>query len=94
MLTLLCGDLFTHVGNGPAITEGDIVEPSITTERLFHYTSLGPATGSTIRNLAALKPRVLATMHGSSFSGDGAAALRALADHYDMLLRKALADSK
>jgi hypothetical protein len=91
---LLCGDLFTHVGNGPAITESDVVEPSITTESLFHYTSLGPTTDSTIRNLAALKPMVLAAMHGSSFSGDGAAALKDLGDHYDMLLRTALADSK
>ncbi len=92
--TLLCGDLFTRVGNGPAITEGDVVEPSMTTENLFHYTSPGPTTGSTIRNLAAPKPKVLAAMHGSSFSGDGAAALRALGDHYDRLLRTALVDRK
>ena len=92
--TLLCGDLFTHVGNGPAITESDIVEPSITTENLSHYTSLGPTTGSTIRNLAALQPKILATMHGSSFAGDGAAALSALGDHYDMLLRATLAESE
>jgi flavorubredoxin len=26
--TLFCGDLFTHVGNGPATTEEDIVEPA------------------------------------------------------------------
>ena len=38
--TLLCGDLFTHVGNGPPITDGDIVGPSIGTEDLFRYTSL------------------------------------------------------
>jgi flavorubredoxin len=92
--TLLCGDLFTRVGNGPAITEGDIIEQSIMSESLFHYTSLGPTTGSTVRNLAALKPKVLATMHGSSFSGDGATALNALGDHYDMLLRTALANGK
>ena len=90
--TLLCGDLFTRVGNGPAITESDIIEQSMISERLFHYTSLGPTTGSTVRNLAALKPKVLATMHGSSFSGDGAAALNALGDHYDVLLDQALAD--
>src|SRR5262249_23715537 len=85
--TLLCGDLFTRVGNGPALTENDIIEPSITTEDLFHYTSLGPTTGATIRKLADLKPKVLAAMHGASFSGDGAAALRALGDHYDIRLR-------
>ena len=92
--TLLCGDLFTHVGNGPAITESDIIEPSMAAERSLHFTSLGTATGVTVRTLAALKPNLLATMHGSSFSGDGAAALGALGDHYDMLLRTALADMK
>ena len=60
----------------------------------FHYTSLGPTTGATVRKLAALKPKVLATMHGSSFSGDGATALSALGDHHDVLLRTALADRK
>ena len=92
--TLLCGDLFTRVGNGPAITESDIIEQSMISESLFHYTSLGPTTGSTVRSLAALKPKVLATMHGSSFSGDGATALNALGDHYDALLHRALADRK
>jgi len=90
--TLLCGDLFTRVGNGPAITESDIIEQSITSESLLHYTSLGPSTGSTVRKLAAFKPKVLATMHGSSFSGDGAKALSALADHYDALVHTAVAD--
>jgi flavorubredoxin len=47
--TLLCGDLFTQLGDGPA----------------------------------KFAPRTLALMHGPSFSGDGAAALRALADDYD-----------
>jgi len=88
--TLLCGDLFTRVGNGPAITDSDVVEPSIVTEDLFHYTSLGPSTGSTIRKLADLRPKVLAAMHGASFSGNGAAALKALGDHYEARLRMAL----
>ena len=39
--------------------------------------------GATIRGLADVSPRTLAIMHGPSFSGDGAAALRALADDYD-----------
>jgi hypothetical protein len=39
--------------------------------------------GATIRGLARLAPRTLALMHGPSFSGDGAAALCALADDYD-----------
>jgi len=89
--TLLCGDLFTRVGNGPAITGDDIVEPSIATEDRFEYTSLGPTTGTTIRQLAGLRPKVLAAMHGAAFLGDGAAALRDLGDHYDARLRAKLA---
>jgi flavorubredoxin len=92
--TLLCGDLFTRVGNGPALTESDIIEQSITSETRMHYTSLGPTTGMTVRSLAELKPKVLATMHGSSFLGDGAAALSALGNHYDVLLHKELVDRK
>jgi len=81
--TLLCGDLFTQVGGGPAVTTGDIVGPAIAGEEMFHYSSLNPNMGSTIRQLATLAPRTLGLMHGPSFSGDGAAALRALADDYD-----------
>jgi hypothetical protein len=51
-------------------------------EDLFHATSIGPATAPTIRKLAALKPKALAVMHGSSFNGDCAAALNGLADYY------------
>ena len=81
--TLLCGDLFTQLGDGPALTEGDVVGPSIAAEDLFKYSALNPAMGMTIRSLAKFAPRTLAIMHGPSFSGDGAAALRALADEYD-----------
>jgi flavorubredoxin len=81
--TLLCGDLFTQLGDGPALTEGDVVGPSIAAENLFQYSALNPAMGATIRSLAKFAPRTLAIMHGPSFTGDGAAALRALADEYD-----------
>ncbi len=81
--TLLCGDLFTQLGDGPALTQGDVVGPSIAAEDLFKYSALNPAMGTTIRSLARLAPRTLALMHGPSFSGDGAAALHALADEYD-----------
>jgi flavorubredoxin len=82
--TLLCGDLFTQLGNGPALmTGGDIVGPAIAAEELFKYSSLCPGMGATIRSLAKLTPRTLALMHGPSFAGDGAAALKALADDYD-----------
>src|SRR6478672_8482640 len=82
--TLLCGDLFTQLGDGPALVHGgDIVGPAIQGEDLFQYSSLAPGMGSAIRRLAPIKPKTLALMHGPSFAGDGAAALNALADYYD-----------
>jgi hypothetical protein len=88
--TLLCGDLFTRVGDGPALTEADVVGPAIAAEDMFRFSSLHPGMGATIRRLATLEPRRLALMHGSSFAGDGAAALCALADDYDRRVRAAL----
>jgi flavorubredoxin len=81
--TLLCGDLFTQLGDGPALTEADIVGPAIVAEDIFNYSSLNPGMGATIRKLTQLSPRTLALMHGPSFSGDADTALRSLADHYD-----------
>jgi flavorubredoxin len=81
--TLMCGDLFTQLGDGPALTEGDVVGPAIAAEDMFQYSSLAPGMGKTIRRLSELAPRTLALMHGPSFAGDGAAALRGLADDYD-----------
>jgi flavorubredoxin len=86
--TLLCGDLFTHLGDGPAVTSSDIVGPAVVAEDKFHSTSIGAATAPTIRKLAALKPRTLGVMHGSSFNGDCAGALNALADYYAAGLQK------
>jgi len=60
--TLLCGDLFTRLGNGPPLTESDIVEPAMTAEDFFSLTSLGPTTAPNIRNLAEPKPKTLAIM--------------------------------
>lgn len=92
--TLLCGDLFTQLGNDAALTEADIVGPAIAAEDLFQYSSLNPDMGKTIRALAQLSPRTLALMHGPSFAGDGGGALRALADDYDRrALRRGLAAS-
>lgn len=88
--TLLCGDLFTHVGNPAPLVDSDVVEPAAVAEDIFHATCLTPDTGGTIRRLAELQPRTLAIMHGSSYSGDGATALRALADLYDERLAAAL----
>ncbi len=78
--TLLCGDLFAHAGDGPAITQGDVVGPALAAEQMFHAMSMSPNTRPVLQRLASLKPKTLAVMHGSSFQGDGAAALMALAE--------------
>jgi flavorubredoxin len=88
--TLFCGDLFSHYGNPPAMTESELVTPAMATSDMTYSTSLTPVTAPTIRRLAALAPRTLAVMHGSSFAGDGAAQLNGLADAYDQRLRAAL----
>jgi flavorubredoxin len=92
--TLLCGDLFTQVGDGAPLVESDIVGPAIAAEDAFHYSALHPGMGATIRRLARLAPRTLALMHGPSFNGDGAAALHALAENYDQRVGAALAEAK
>jgi flavorubredoxin len=81
--TLLCGDLFTAVGESPALTGQEITGPALRAEDLFRATCLTPATGSTIRALAELQPATLGLMHGPAFTGDCARALQDLADAYD-----------
>jgi flavorubredoxin len=81
--TLFCGDLFTHTGDGPALTEDDIVGPAMAAEEMFHATAVSQATGATIRRLATLNPRTLAVMHGSSTRTRCGEALSRLADAYD-----------
>ena len=81
--TLLCGDLFTHLGNGPAVTSDDIVEPAMEAEAMFRATCLAPDTAAVMRRLADLRPATLALMHGSSYTGDGAKALYELAAAYE-----------
>jgi flavorubredoxin len=78
--TLLCGDLLSHVGDGPAITSSDIFETAMRKEDMFQATCFTPRTAPTIRGLADLQPQTLAIMHGSSYNGDCKKALLALAD--------------
>jgi flavorubredoxin len=81
--TLLCGDLFTHLGDGPALTSDDIVGPAMEAEAIFRASCLAPDTTSTMRRLGDLAPRTLALMHGSSYTGDGGKVLSDLADAYE-----------
>lgn len=85
--TLLCGDLFTAVGQSKALVESELVGPAMLAEDVFAATCLTPQTGVTMRRLADLAPTTLALMHGPSYSGDGATQLRGLADGYDERLR-------
>jgi flavorubredoxin len=84
--TQFCGDLFSHLGDGPAITANDVLDAAAQAEDVFGATCLTPATAPTIRRLAELAPTTLAIMHGSSYSGDASTALLALADDYERRL--------
>jgi flavorubredoxin len=87
--TLFCGDLLSQLGGGPALTDNDVVGAALDAERMFHATSLGKQTLSTLGSLADLSPRTLAIMHGSSFRGNGGKALRDLASALEELQRAA-----
>jgi flavorubredoxin len=80
--TLLCGDLLTQTGDGAALIEDDPIERAIAAEDLFHQTAPTTLFAPTVRRLAELAPTTLATMHGSSYRGDGSAVLRMLADEF------------
>ena len=77
--TLLCGDLFTQLGGGPAVTTGSLIEAALDAEDVLCATSPGDAVPRALEHLAGLEPRTLAVMHGSSFEGDCGMALRELA---------------
>jgi flavorubredoxin len=81
--TLLCGDLFTHLGDGAALTTDDLVDPAVAAEDIFRSSCMAPDTADVMRRLGDLAPTTLAVMHGSSFSGDGGKALYDLADAYE-----------
>ncbi|PRY10666.1 metallo-beta-lactamase superfamily protein [Pontibacter ummariensis] len=78
---LLCSDLFHQNGNVTAITDKDIMERVRTSLRagqqspLSDYMPYTHKTAGMLKELAALQPTTLATMHGSSYNGNGAQAL-------------------
>lgn len=57
-------------------------------EQTMHGYAITPALAPTLRRLAGLRPRRLALMRGPTFIGDGAAALRVLATHFDDVLAR------
>lgn len=83
--TLFTGDLFTQIGDCPAVVDDDVVGAATAAEELFGATALSTNLGPTLERLAALQPELLAVMHGSCFRGDGAGQLRALAAAYEAM---------
>jgi flavorubredoxin len=78
--TLFCGDLFTQPGSDtPPLTTNDILGPSEAMRGGLDYFSHGRHTAALLEKLAQENPTTLACMHGSAWSGDGAALLRSLA---------------
>ena len=90
---LLCSDLFHQLGDVEPVTTNDVVgrwgQAMAAYQAhpvLMDYMPFTPATRARLEDLASLQPRTLAAMHGSSFTGDGAAALRHGADMMERLL--------
>lgn len=79
--TMFCSDLFHQVGDVEPSTESDVIGRFRDTLRQYQagpFSNYMPYTHNTDRflaELAALKPKTLAAMHGSSFVGDGEKAL-------------------
>jgi flavorubredoxin len=87
--TLFCSDLFHQTGSVEPLTESGIVlertQAALQAYQagpLMDYLPYTPKTKRHLEELAALGPKTLAIMHGSSFSGNGKEALRALAEVY------------
>lgn len=77
--TLFCSDLFTSFGSGAAVTDKDIVEPSVAVlQALPGYLPIGPHTAGVFDRLEALQPKTIAGHHSSCYNGDAVQALRDL----------------
>ena len=82
--TLFCSDLLAQSGDVAPFTESDIIENvrrDLIEEQSGLFANSVPYTQLTeanLQKLASLEPETFATMHGSSFSGNGAAILQDL----------------
>lgn len=82
--TLFCSDLFGHSGEVEPLIESDIIGRTTAYSEaqqegpMSHSVPFTRETRKILNGLADLAPKTLACMHGSSFSGDGATALRDL----------------
>ena len=82
---LFCSDLMHQWGKREPLSRADLTERA---REALAQSEAGPfanyvpytaETGRILERLASLEPRTLAVMHGSSFEGDGANAMRGLA---------------
>jgi len=92
---LMCSDLFFHPGDPEPLTSSDIVDrakSSIMANLSSPFANdmpYTPYTDRTFKKLAELKPKTLALMHGSSFTGDCESALL----NYAGVVKKILSSS-
>ncbi len=90
--TLFCSDLFHQGGDVEPLVSSDIIGRARQTLTEYqqspfaNYVPYTPQTGRQMESVAALKPRTLAIMHGSSYTGDGARAIRDLAGVFQEVL--------
>lgn len=83
--TLFCSDLFHQWGHREATTTDSIIDRCkdalLQSEAgpFANYVPYTHHTGRVLESLAQFSPKTLATMHGSTYYGDGAQALRDLA---------------
>jgi flavorubredoxin len=83
--TLFCSDLFFQPGDPAPLIDSDVVAPARAAIELgmsgplAHDLPYTEHTDPALQRLAALEPRTLAIMHGSSYRGDGGTAIRHLA---------------
>ena len=83
--TLLCSDLFHQNGDVEPLTEADVIDRARQTLIAYQASPMAdymPYTRQTdpiLQTLAALKPQTIATMHGSTFAGNGEKAIQDLA---------------
>ena len=98
---LLCSDLFHQVGRrrtGHVHRRAGPVDAAVAASQqhpvLMDYVPVTCNTRRLLNGLADLQPKILAAMHGSTFVGDGAAALRAAADMLQRRLGAAPVDAQ
>jgi len=83
--TLLCSDLFHQAGDVEPVAQSDVIGRcrhvllEYQKGPLANYIPYCTLTDATLKRLATLQPKTLATMHGSVYAGDGSRALHNLA---------------